>query len=477
MGIKKNIFYSSFLTCSNYIFPLITYPYICRVLGVENIGKCNYIFGIVTYFLLFATMGTSVVGIREIAKNRDNQESLNKSFSSILLLNITCTIVTSIIYILFILLVPSLIEYRVLLIFGSMQLILTSFQIEWFYKGMENFKYITIRSLIIKIIYIVGLFIFCRRPDDYIIYFLLTIISFIGNAVFNWFYKGHFVHFTWHCFSLKKFSSSFFMIGIYTILAAMYTSFNVVYLGWVSSDAEVGYYTTAIKLFAIILSFYTAITGVLMPRISKLNKDGEINAIKRLNAATLDILIPTVLCIIIYSEIYANEIVYIIAGKGYENAVLSFRILLPILLFAGIEQIFNNQVLMPLGKDKLLFVCSLLGACVGITLNILLVNEWHSTGSSLVWVLSVLSTTVLSYIFVNKTIGNILSFRLLFKNLVGYTPLLLLLLCMHSLIPMFILNIAISAIVTFAYFITLQILLKNEAILPVINKLKFKWKK
>ena len=139
MGIKKNILYSSFLTCSNYIFPLITYPYICRVLGVEAIWKCNYILGIVTYFLLFATMGTSVIGIREIAKNRDNPEALNKTFSSIFLLNLICTIVASFFYFMLVITVPSLSEYETLMLLGSIQLIFTIFQIEWFYKGIEEF--------------------------------------------------------------------------------------------------------------------------------------------------------------------------------------------------------------------------------------------------------------------------------------------------------------------------------------------------
>ncbi len=472
MSLKKNILYSSFLTCSNYVFPLITYPYICRVLGVEAIGKCNYILGVVTYFLLFASMGTSMVGIREIAKNKDNPEALNKTFSSIFLLNLICTIIVSVPYFILVLMSSNLSSYQPLLMLGSIQLIFTVFQIEWFYKGFEEFKYITVRSIIVKFVYLISLFIFCHKPEDYIIYFSLTIFSFIGNTVFNWFYKKKFVDFIWYFKGFRKFLSSFFMVGMYTILASMYTSFNVVYLGWFASDIEVGYYTTAIKLFAIILSLYTAITGVFMPRISHLNKKGEKNTVKSLNEKSLNILIPTVLCFITYLEVYANEVIYIIAGSGYENAVFPFRILLPILLFAGIEQILNNQVLMPFGKDKYLLITALVGAMIGIILNITLVGKLQSVGSSIVWMGSVVCTTTLSSIFAYRTIGKMLPFGILFKNILGLLPLLLVLVTIHTLITAISWSILLSSIVALIYFLILQYFFKDEIFLSIIHCLK-----
>jgi len=473
MGLLKNIFYSSLLTCSNYIFPLITYPYVCRVLGVEAIGKCNYIMGIVSYFLLFATMGTSVVGIREIAKNKDNPEDLEKTFSSIFLLNLICTIIASILYFILALCSHNLIQYKPLLLLGSVQLVLTIFQIEWFYKGIEEFKYITIRSVTIKFLYLISLFIFCHNPEDYITYFLLTILSFVGNTAFNWFYKKKFIIKKIHFYGFKGLSGSFFIVGAYTILASMYTSFNVVYLGWVSSDIEVGYYTTAIKLFAIILSLYTAITSVMLPRMSNLNSKGEMHTIKDYNTKSLNILIPTVFCMITYCEIYANEIIYIIAGKGYENAVLSFRILLPVLLFAGIEQIMNNQVLMPMGKDKYLLLTAIFGAIIGIVLNVTIVGRLQSIGSAIVWVGSVFCTSFISSVFAYWTIGKVLSFNTVFKNVLGFIPLLLLLLLIHNAINLISLSIILSCIVSIIYFIVIQFLFKNEIVLSLINNVKY----
>ena len=252
----------------------------------------------------------------------------------------------------------------------------------------------------------------------------------------------------------------------------MYTSFNVVYLGWFASDIEVGYYTTAIKLFAIILSLYTAITGVFMPRISHLNKKGEKNTVKSLNEKSLNILIPTVLCFITYLEVYANEVIYIIAGSGYENAVFPFRILLPILLFAGIEQILNNQVLMPFGKDKYLLITALVGAMIGIILNITLVGKLQSVGSSIVWMGSVVCTTTLSSIFAYRTIGKMLPFGILFKNILGLLPLLLVLVTIHTLITAISWSILLSSIVALIYFLILQYFFKDEIFLSIIHCLK-----
>lgn len=177
-------------------------------------------------------------------------------------------------------------------------------------------------------------------------------------------------------------------MGAYSILTSLYTTFNVAYLGFVSTDVEVGYYTTSTKIHHIILLAFTAVTGVLMPRMASLLAEKKYDAYKRLIKKSISVLfifaIPCVLAI----EIFAPEIIKIIAGSGYEGAILPLRIIAPLVLIIGFEQILIIQSLMPMGKDKAVLTNSILGAVVGIIANIILVPHLKSVGSAIVWLVS-----------------------------------------------------------------------------------------
>lgn len=161
-NIKKNFLYSSILTTANYIFPFLTYPYVSRVLGVHNIGICNFVDSIINYFILFSMMGIAATGIREIAKSKNNPENRNRIFSSLFILNTISTTIALIILIISIYSVPKLYEYKELMYIGALKLVCNYLLIDWLYRGLEEFKYVTIRTIIVKCIYVGAVFIFIR---------------------------------------------------------------------------------------------------------------------------------------------------------------------------------------------------------------------------------------------------------------------------------------------------------------------------
>ena len=157
MSIKKNFFYSSFLTLANYIFPLLTFPYVSRILGAESIGKYNFIDNIIQIFIIVSMLGIGTVGVREIAQSRISQERLNKSFTALLAFNAISTIIAIILLVILLFTIPKFADYRNLLIVGGLKLLSTFLLIDWFYRGLEDFKFITQRTLIVKILFIVSL--------------------------------------------------------------------------------------------------------------------------------------------------------------------------------------------------------------------------------------------------------------------------------------------------------------------------------
>ena len=184
-SIKKNIVFSSILTVSGYLFPLITFPYVTRVLGVNNIGICNFVDSIVQYFIYFSMMGIATIGIREIARTKCNKEELSKTFNNLLAINLISTAIAIFVLLLCVVLVPQLQEHKSLFLIGAAKVLANTLLIEWLFKGLEEFKYITLRSVLIRALYVCAVLLLVKTPDDYILYFFLTSFMVIVNAVVN----------------------------------------------------------------------------------------------------------------------------------------------------------------------------------------------------------------------------------------------------------------------------------------------------
>ncbi len=476
--IKRNFFYSSILTAANYVFPFLTYPYVSRVLGVSNIGICNFVDSIINYFVLFSAMGISIIGIREIAKVKNNQEQLSRTFSSLIILNFTTTIVLAFVLGLSIQFIPKFQEYRDLLYVGMFKLFGNLLLIEWFYKGLEDFKYITIRSIIVKCVYVLCVFLFVKNQADYIIYYALITSMTVINCIFNCIHSCQFVKFRLKNIAIKQYLSSFFVLGFYMVLTSMYTSFNVVYLGFQGGEIEVGYYTTATKIYTILLSVFTAFTGVMLPRMSSLLSEGKTDEFKNMLSKSVNILLYFSVPAIIMTEFFAPEIIQAISGKGYEGAIIPMRIVMPLILIIGYEQIIIIQGLMPLKKDKAITVNSILGAGTGLLLNIILVPFWDSVGSALVWIFSELVVATSACFFINKYVGIKFPFALIFKNLTYYIPFVVILSIFFYLGVSRMVLFMVSSVVCVIYFMILHLaIIKDSFVAIILHKYLIKLKK
>lgn len=464
ISIKKNFFYSSILTSANYLFPLLTYPYVSRILGVTNIGICNFVDSVINYFILVSAMGVNILGIREIAKSKNNRIELDKTFSSIFLLNTCTTFIALFLLLIAAFTIPQLSAHRSLMIIGAVKLLFNYLLIEWLYKGLEEFKYITTRTLIVKISYVIAVFIFVRKSEDYSTYYLLTVSMIVINAFFNTLYSKKFVSLRWNKLELKRYLKPFFTFGAYLVITSMYTSFNVAYLGFIAGEKEVGFYTTATKLYAILLSLFTAFTGVMLPRMSALMIEKKDNEIQLLLNKSIDFLFNFSIPLIILTTVCAPQIIAIIAGKGYEGAILPMRIVMPLIFIIGYEQILIIQTLMPMKKDKAVLINSILGATVGFTLNILLVSTLESIGSAIVWLASEVTVLISAQHFVTKYTKMTFPWKLLFKHLIHYLPLIIIAYLLYIYIGDNIYILYFLSAITIVYFLISNFQLINKII-------------
>jgi O-antigen/teichoic acid export membrane protein len=455
---------------------MIVYPYVSRVLGVENIGICNFVDSIINYSILFSMLGISAVGIREISRIKDDDKKLQSTFSSVFLINACSTGVMLIVLIVAIAFVPKLNQYQHLMYLGALKLIFNLLLVEWFFKGLENFKFITSRSVIVRVIFVFFVFIFVKHKQDFDVYYFLLVSVVICNALINSKYRMKWIRFSFEHIRIRPFVKSVLVLGSYMILTSMYTSFNVAYLGFVTTVTEVGYYTTATKLFGIALSIFTAFTAVMLPHISGLVEKGNYKEIKRLTNKSYEMLIAFCLPVVIISVIFAPQIIQIIAGHGYDGAIMPMRIIMPLMLIVGMAQILVLQLLMPLKKDRAIFINSFLGAFVSILLNLILVQSYRSSGSAISLVASEFTVLISAQYFVRKEIGLKFPVKNIFINFLYLSPVMLVCSFFQWGIHMenylnFIFAIAISGL----YIGLLQVVwLKNPLALSLIKTLKKK---
>jgi O-antigen/teichoic acid export membrane protein len=421
---------------------------------------------------MLSMMGVATIGIREIAATRDYSGKCSKAFSSLIALNAITTVIAIIILFVISILIQQLRDHAEMMLLGAFKLIFNFLLIEWFYRGIEQFKYITIRSIIVKTLYVVSVFLFVKTPNDYYLYYLISVVSIAINSIINLSYVRNFTRITFTNLEIRPIIKPFFIVGLYSLLTSMYTTFNVTYLGFVAGDTQVGYYTTATKLYGFLLAFFSAFTGVLMPRMSKLIADGEMEKFKNMISKSFSILFSFAIPSIIFAIIYAPQIILLIAGEGYEGSIIPMRIVMPLVLIIGYEQILVIQTLMPLRKDTIIFRNSVIGAILGILLNITLVNALQSIGSAIVWVICELSILILSQISVYKEIKLNMEYKQIIKDIILYIPLCIILYFITSTFTHEFYKLCIAGTITLVYFISVQyIFYPNEIITQACNKL------
>lgn len=462
-SLKKNFIYNAILTMSGYIFPLMVYPYVSRVLGVANIGACNFVDSIVEYFTILSMMGMNTIGIREIAKCKNDQQKLDNVFSQLFSLNTLTTITAIIILIIATNIVPKFAPYKDLLYIGVGKLFFNYMLINWFFQGLENFKYIAARTIFVKILFVISVFLFVKTETDVKLYYFLVALTWAGNGIINFIYAKKYVSFNFTLKINKAIIGSFFTLGVYWFMNSMYTTLNVAFLGFATNDIEVGYYTTANKLLTVIMTMFTALTSVMVPRVSVALKSNDNSEAKALIRKAINALMLFAIPLIFFVFPFSQELIYLMSGKGYEGATTPLQIMTPLFFLVGYDQIIVLQTLLPMGKDKDILRNSILAASVGIISNIFLTLNFGKNGSAIVLILAELSVLLSSQFCVTKYLGLKIPFKLIIKHIIGLSPIIIICYVIKYFINSYVISLIVSASIICCYiFLAGRFILKNS---------------
>lgn len=472
MGLKKNVSYSVLLTLSTYMVPLFVFPYISRVLLPSGIGTVDFVESIVNYSILVSMMGMSTLGIREIAKNRDNRARLDSTFSDLFALNILSTVIVVVILVCLTNTIPQLHRKYELMCIGIVKVVFNLFWIEWFFKGIENFKYITLRSVAVRIAFIVSVFLFVHDSGDAVIYYALFVGMTVCNAVCNWNYRRRYVSLHFKGINLRRYIKPFVFLGLFALMSAVYTQLNTFYLGMVADDVEVGYYTVSTRLYSVLIALFSAMTGVMIPHMSVLVRDSKFDEIKTLTNKTFKLLFIFSLPLIIYLEIFAEDFIRLVAGEGYEGATVPIRIVMPLLLIIGSEQIFILQLLIPGRKDSSILKSAVSGVAICVLINLLMTRNYGAVGSALAWtgaefaVLFVASCAVKRYMFIDYPFGA------LFRSVIYAVPYVAVGMVVLYAFDGYLIRLFVAALFYFFYAVFLLCKMLNVDISGLIRRIR-----
>lgn len=472
-SIRKNFIFNALLTICGYIFPLMVIPYVSRILGVANMGACNFVDSIVDYFTIFSMMGINTLGIREIAKSKNCREDLNKVFSELFSLNTITTLIAVLLLTIAVFCVPKFQDYRDLFYLGILKLFFNYMLINWFFQGLEDFKYITMRYVVVKTIFVIAIFTLIHTNNDTILYYTLVCLSWALNGIINIIYSKKIVSFRFTINIRKEFITSFFILGCYWFMNSLYTTFNVVFLGFRTNDTEVGYYTSANRLLCIIIALFTTLSSVIVPRVSSLIKKTDSEEYKKIINKSFDAVIMFSIPLTIFIFYYSPNIIKFIFGLDFEGAITPLRIMSLLFLFMGINQILVLQILMPISKDYDILRNSAIAGISGIIASIVLVTLYGKNGASFELVLGEIVLLLGSLQSIRKFSDIRLPICNIIKHIIFIAPVLFIYFIMDEYIRNDIVEIFTSALCTVTYVTIIEYFgFKNQIIVSTLNKIK-----
>lgn len=427
MSIKKSIFYNVLLAISQVFFPLITFPYLARTLGPEHVGALNFAESMAKYFVMLAALGIPIYGIREIAKVSNDKPALTKLFTEIFTINLICTIGLSIFFTVAIYFVPQLYDQKELFFWTVLYFMLQVFYLEWFFNGMNQFKFIAIRQFIIRFFFIVFVFLLIRSKVDYINYMMMQVGLNVLLAFINFNNLRKLITIDRHILSnlnLKQHLKPLFYLFLTIFSISIYFSLDTILLGFLANNESVGYYSTALKLNKLIIAVFSAVTVAIFPSMISLYHNGHVERFKEMIRQVFFVLVSLSIPAILVLIFCAQEIVHLLFSQSFDRAILPLQLTAPLILIVSLSSIFGFQVLSALSKDRQILYSALIGMFVSIILSVLLVPQFKEVGEAITILVTELSVCLafIYYTIKNFKVGGLRKmFLKLFISAIPYT--------------------------------------------------------
>ena len=401
-SLKANVIFNFLNTITGIVFPVITFPYAARILLPDGIGAVNFLQSVVAYIVLLTSLGIPLYAVREVAKYRDDIAKRNSVTVEITLLSLFLCVGGYIIVWILGHFVSQIHSQLALFYVLSLTILFTALGVNWFFQAIEDFKFITVRAVIFRILAALALFVFVKTKDDLLIYALVTVGSTVGNNFINFIHLRKYIiikQIRWKKLRIWRHLKPSLRIFVFNLITSIYLNLNTVMLGFMQGDSAVGFYTAGNKISHIVLSVVASLGVVLLPRCANLVEKGNMEEFATVTRKSYRLVQALSLPSTIGLILLAAPIVVIFGGPEFVEAVPVLVWTAPVIIFIGLSNVFGIQILYPLGKENLVIWSTVGGAVINLILNLLLIPYWSYTGAAVSTFIAELTVLLIQVIF------------------------------------------------------------------------------
>lgn len=477
-SIKKNFAWNAILKVSAVIFPLITYPYVSRAIGAEGIGKVSFATSVVSYFSIIAQLGIPTYGIRCCAQVSDDKEELSKRVQEILIINIITTVIAYFILFVSIGFVPKLRSEKGLLLITSLELLFNAIGVVWLFSGIEEYSYITIRSLIFKMASLFFIILMVKNPSDYIIYGGILVAANVGSNIFNFFYSRKFVTYK-HIYKLnvQQHIKPIFTFFTMAVATTIYTSLDTIMLGFMVGDVQVGFYTSATKVRSVLLGFVNALSTVLMPRASFYIKNHQDKEFISISKKAFDCIVVCASSLWFFFTLFSRECIVVLSGNGFEGAIPAMVCIMPTVFICGISNLTALQVLVPLGKEKGVLVTQIIGAILDFIFNAIFIPTYGATAAAIATTFAETVIAALQIYMVYNAGVRLVDKETIVKSAISNGIAIAVCLTVSNIRMAGLIKLAVAAVIYYSAYITSLFVLHEKTVIQIAATAKMRIKK
>lgn len=373
-SILKNVFFKGLLSIFNIIVPIIVSPYLYRTLGPDKMGRVDFSDSIYVYFMIFASFGVYNYGIREVSRCRNSRDKLQKLFTSLFIIGLVTTLATVIVFVPFVFFkYKNSKVYTVLLIY-TFTLLSNLFYVEWANEGLERYNFITKKTILVRMVYVVLLFLFVKSSDDYIMYAALIALSVFFNNIISFISIVKDIGLKFKDIAIKVHIKYLFAGAVLSNANILYTQLDKIMLGSYISSTAVSFYGLGQKIMLIVNALIMTLIQVTIPRLSNLIGNNEeksyMSLVDLIARNFFAFLFPVAVGIFALSK----EIVYVFGGSQYIDAADVLQIFSIYMICCGIDSILSNQILYVKKKEKILTTFLILCGLINLVFNISLLK-------------------------------------------------------------------------------------------------------
>lgn len=475
-SILANAFFNVLFKLANVLFPVVSSAYVARILLSGGVGRVTAVSNNVSYFIVLATLGIPAYGIREVAKRKNDKARLNKLFSELILINTRLTIASCLIFIIAVFILPIFKQDMLLYLIYGVSIALNFVNIEWFFYGIEEYRFIAIRSIIFKIFSLLLLFLLVHSKSDIYYFAAISVFGTCGNYFSNLFRAKRYIQLTKKSLAIKCHIKPLLFLSLCSISTELYARMDITMLNIMKDVSVVGYYGYSHRVINLLTSFLIAVTNVFLPRLSFYyeNDRKKFDELMKFGTvAAIFISLPAAVGL----SLISSQFLTVLFGEEFAQAKMILCILTPIVPLKMIGDLVCYQVMICSGGESNLMKSYLFVMVVNFVNNMLLIPQFSAEGAAMASVIS----EILAFLFVFRYSRQYLNFHIDVRGIFILAVSLFIMSAAIIIINKLALNpfilLVMDVVIGGVLYFAVNYLAQNRILLDVIEQVKMRYKK